>query len=270
MSSKNDKAKKAKPSNFKFKIDAGTVLLWTGGAANVTMWIGAFSSTESKGPVGEWINLYFLPILGSLSGLAMGITAVAGLVFVLSRFAGMQPTYERKVRGKDEMKTYTNYRYWMTLGILVLFFGLSFGLLAPFAFAQLSGATSLYGVLGDMWARWWSVARIVAADLILGGVALVTGSHSGATRSAGEPTSSEPLSGKSGGSANRSAKGSSRSANGAKKRAVAGAVFVCPHAGAGCDVTKGTQEAINAHAGRCKFKPTISMPVDTPAQKVEK
>lgn len=262
--------KKKKTSKVGFKFDAGTFLLWTGGAANVTMWIGAFSSTEAKGPVGEWINLYFLPILGSLSGLAMGITAVAGLVFVLSRFSGMQPTYERKVRGKDEFKTYTNYRYWMTLSILVLFFVLSFALLAPFAFAQLSGAESLYGVLGDVWARWWSVARIVASDLILGGVALVMGVHPGANRSAGEQTSSESLSGKSGDTANRSAGGSGRSAKPGKRKAVAGAVFACPHTGAGCNVTKGTQEAINAHAGRCKFKPTISMPADVHVEKVEK
>lgn len=38
--------------------------------------------------------------------------------------------------------------------------------------------------------------------------------------------------------------------------------FECKYAGAGCTRTFITQEAANAHAGRCGFKPTIAMPVD--------
>lgn len=167
---KKEKAKK-------ISIDFGTVLLVTGALANVTMWIGAFSSTEAKGPVGEWIAMYLLPILGSVSGLAMGITAVAGLVLVMIRLSAMQPTFERKVRGKDEYKTLVNYRYWMTVGVLVLLLIASWALLAPFAFTQLSGAGNLYTVMGDRWSRWWAFGRIVAADLVIVGLALVQGQH---------------------------------------------------------------------------------------------
>lgn len=251
-------------------LDLGTVLLWTGAFANVTMWIGAFSSTEAQGPVGDWIRVYFLPALGSLSGLAMGITAVAGLVFVLVRFAAMTPTYERKVRGKDEYKTHVNYRYWMTVVVLVVLVIVSWALLSPFAFAQLSGAENLYQVMGDQWSRVWSVGRIVAADLVLGGISLVNGAHLGANRSAGEPGASGSLSGTSESLRSSSAKGSGRSAKVSAKKAAAGAVYACPHAGAGCEVTKPTQQAVNAHAGRCKFKPIAVMPADAPAQKVER
>lgn len=170
--------KETKKANF--KIDLGSLLLITGALANVTMWIGAFSSTEAQGPVSMWINGYLLPTLGSLSGLAMGITAVSGLIFILARIASMQPTYERKTRGKDEYKTYVNYRYWMTVGVLALLVVVSWALLAPFAFSQLSGAANLYQVMGVTWSRWWSIGRVVAADLVIGGVALVQGAHPGA------------------------------------------------------------------------------------------
>lgn len=257
-----------KKSNVRFEFE--TALLWLGGFANITMWVGAFSSTEVDGPVGDWIRIYLLPVLGSLSGLAMGITAVAGLVLVLVRFSQMQPTYERKVRGKDEMKTYVNYRYWLTLAVSIVLLIIPSLLLSPVAFAQLSGAKDIYSVMGDRWARFWAVGRIVAADLVLGGIALVQGVHPGANRSAGEPGASGSLSGKSESARGGSAKGSGRSAKVSAKKAAAGAVYACPHAGAGCEVTKPTQEAINAHSGRCKFKPIAVMPSDAPAQKVER
>lgn len=249
--------KKDKTKPFSFHFDLGTFLLVTGALANVTMWIGAFSSTEAKGPVGDWINAYLLPILGSVSGLAMGITAVAGLVFVLVRFAGMQPTYERKVRGKDEYKTHVNYRYWMTLAVLIVLVIVSWALLAPFAYAQLSGSQSLFTVMGDTWSKAWAVGRIVAADLVLGGIALVMGAHPGANRSAGEQPSSNSLSEGSGTSATRSATKSGRSAKAAKPAAI----VPCRYAGAGCERT-GSQPAMNAHARSCRFKPTIVMPVE--------
>lgn len=177
-----------KKEKKKIKIDFGTVLLITGGLANITMWIGAFSSTEAKGPVGEWIATYLLPILGSVSGLAMGITAVAGLVLVMVRLSAMQPTFERKVRGKDEYKTLVNYRYWMTVGVLVLLIIASWALLSPFAFAQLSGSQNLYIVMGDGLSRWWAFGRIAAADLVIIGLALVQDTHAG-TQSDGKPQS---------------------------------------------------------------------------------
>jgi len=236
-----------KEKTKKISIDFGTVLLITGGLANITMWIGAFSSTEAKGPVGTWISAYLLPILGSVSGLAMGITAVAGLILVLVRLSAMQPTYERKVRGKDEYKTLVNYRYWMTVGVLVLMVIASWALLAPFAFTQLSGSDSLYTVMGDRWSRWWAFGRIVAADLVLGGIALVRGTHAGANRTAGDGATSNTQSDGKQPTANRSA----RSAKKSKPQSNT----ACRFAGAGCARTFASQNAANAHARSCEFKP---------------
>ena len=44
----------------------------------------------------------------------------------------------------------------------------------------ISGAESLFAVLGDQWSAVWSVGRILAADLAMGAVALVHGVQLGA------------------------------------------------------------------------------------------
>jgi hypothetical protein len=250
-----------KETRKKFGFDFGKSILVTGTLANIPLWIGAFSSTETQSAVSEWIQLVMMPVLGSVAGMMMGLTSAAGLVFVISRLATMQPTIERKVRGKDEYRTITNTRYWMTVGVLVTLLVVSIALLSAYELGRLSGTDSLYDVLGSTWARWWAVGRVLAADLILAGVALVSGVHPGAaTRSAGEQTTSGTTSGAS----NRSAGKSGRSPKPAKVTAI----VPCRYAGAGCTRT-GSQPAMNAHARACQFKPTISMPVET-AQKVEK
>ncbi len=247
-------AKNTKP---KVNIDLGTVLLITGALANVTLWVGAFSSTEATGPVSDWIKNILMPILGSVAGFAMGVTAVSGLVLVLWRLSAMQPTYERKVRGKDEYKTYVNYRYWITVGVMVLLLVVSWALLSPFEFGRMKGTTSLYEILGETWSRWWAFGRVLAADLILAGVALVSGSHPGANRSATAADGNNSLSDGSSKTTNRSAAGSGRTA----KLAKTVKIVACRYAGAGCERT-GTQNAMNSHAGRCKFKPTVGFQID--------
>lgn len=249
MTTKQTKAKK--------NIDLGTALLITGALANVTLWIGAFSSTEATGPVSMWIQSVLMPILGSIAGFAMGVTAVSGLVLVLWRLAAMQPTYERKIRGKDEYKTHINYRYWMTVSVLVMLLIVSWALLSPFEFGRMKGTTSLYEILGETWSRWWAFGRVLAADLILAGVALVSGSHPGANRSAVAADGATSLSDGSSKAATRSATKSGRSAKPAKPAAI----VPCRYAGAGCERT-GTQPAMNAHARSCRFKPTIVMPME--------
>lgn len=174
-------ANKKKATNKKARkpvhLDLGIFLLGTGALANITIWIGAFVATESKGFIGEWVRTNLLPVLGGISGLSMGLTVTIGLVFVLAKLAGMKPSIEHKVRGKDEYKSVPNVRYygaWAAIGILMI---ISPVLLAPYIFMTISGAVSLFAVLGDTWARVWSVGRIVAADLALGAIALVQGVH---------------------------------------------------------------------------------------------
>jgi hypothetical protein len=45
--------------------------------------------------------------------------------------------------------------------------------------------------------------------------------------------------------------------------------IICRYAGAGCDRTFASQNAANAHARTCGFKPTVAMPIDV-SQKANK
>jgi hypothetical protein len=170
-----------------------------------------------------------------------------GLVYVLGRLAKMQPTYERKVRGKDEYKTHANIKFYTTLASMILLLVISLALLSPLELVNVAGEDSLYSALGSRTAGWWwSVGRVAAADLALAAIALVHGVPLGAAAAPLSKPQSDGSDSVSGSSA--------RKKNRSSKRNGGSAVFPCPHTSAGCDVTKPTQEAINAHAGRCKYK----------------
>ena len=167
---------KSKTQKRKFEFDLGLLLLITGALANVTIWIGAFVSTEESGPIGVWVREVLLPVLGGVSGLSMGITVTVGLVYVLARLSQLKPTLEQKVRGtKKKYKVIPNPRFYTAWGSIILLLIISPGLLAPYVFMIISAKPDIYAVLGDSWARVWSVGRIVAADLALSAVALVYG-----------------------------------------------------------------------------------------------
>ncbi len=173
-----------------FKLDFGIFLLITGALANVTLWIGAFVSTEAAGPISQWVRDIFLPILGGISGLAMGITIAAGLVYVLGRLSKLKPMLERKMRGTDKYKEIPNIRFWGAAVAISLLLIISPALLAPYVYMTISNAGNLFEVLGQNWAGIWSVGRIVAADLALAAVALVHGVQLGASGSDGHPARS--------------------------------------------------------------------------------
>jgi hypothetical protein len=173
----------------RFHFDFGIFLLITGALSNVTLWVGAFVATEAQGSVSVWVRNAFLPVLGGISGLAMGITVAAGLVYVIAKLNNMKPTNERKVRGKDEYKSTPNIRFYGAWSAIVMLLVISPALLAPYVYMTISGAGSLFQVLGEMWAGVWSVGRIVAADLAMGAVALVHGVHFGASAPGGQTAS---------------------------------------------------------------------------------
>lgn len=180
------KKKSKKKSNF--NLDFGTFLLITGVLSNIPLWIGAFTSTDAQGPVSVWISDYALPVLGGISALAMAFTLSAGLVYVISHLSKMQPTFERKLRGKDEYKTHVNYRFYGALSAVVLLLSISLALLSPLALMLVAGKPTLYIVLGDQWAGWWSFGRVGAADLALVAIALVHGVQFGALAGVGSTT----------------------------------------------------------------------------------
>lgn len=176
-----------KENKKKFKMDFGTFLLITGALANVPLWIGAFISTDAQGVVIVWIREMALPVLDSLAAVAMGITVAFGLVYVVVRLSKMKPTLETKVRGKDEYKSSPNIRFYGAVIALVLLLTISASLLSPIELLKLSSAQTLFDVLGTEWAGWWSLGRVVAADLALGAIALVHGVQFGATDATAAP-----------------------------------------------------------------------------------
>lgn len=174
-------AKDAKVKGSSLRFDLGLFLLATGAMSNITIWIGAFMSSEAESPINHFVSLWLLPILGGISGLAMALTVAIGIVFVIAKLNAMKPTLDRKVAGKKKgtkiTKTFPNPRYYMGWGSIVLLLGISAAMLPPQVYMMMSGKPTLYAVLGDRWAGLWSVARVLAADLAMGAIALVQGVH---------------------------------------------------------------------------------------------
>lgn len=219
----------------------GTVLLGGAALVNLARWVGIYTFTKNAP---AWVAMV-VPWLDAISGLFTGLVIAGGLAFISHRLGALQPFTPK---GKPVM------RFWMTavggLAILVM----SAFLLPPYV--RMTMPEALRVEIGNL--NVWSVMAVLVGDLIVVAIAGADSKAAGFTRSADDQKPSESLSG-----------AGKKGSGGSKKKATGAAVYVCPHAGAGCEVTKLTQEAINAHSGRCKFKPTISMPVDID-QKAEK
>jgi len=67
----------------------------------------------------------------------------------------------------------------------------------------------------------------------------------------------------------RSAKTSDGRKSLVKKSAISAGDYACPYTANGCTETKATQNAINAHAGRCKFKLVINDTVFSKSENVK-
>jgi len=219
-----------KKSRFHF----GTVLLSLAALVNLARWIGLFTFSEHAP---AWIR-DVIPWLDAVSGLFTGLAVAGGLAFVAHRLGSLQPF---TAKGRPVM------RFWGALisavGILVL----SAFLLPPYI--RMTMPDELKLEISDLGT--WSVMAVLVGDLIIVTIALADGKSAGFTRSAKKPPKKT-----------RSAKPSGRSAKPSEKQAI----VHCRYEGAGCKRT-GTQNAMNAHARSCEFKPTISMPVEARAEK---
>lgn len=160
-----------------FRFDLGLALLITGAMANLPVWIGAFMASDAQGEISLWVHNVLLPFLAGISAIAMGLTVTGGLVYSIVRLGSMKPTIEHKIRNKDEYKSIVNVRFYIAWGSVIILIVISPALLAPFVYMMVSGSESLFSVLGDPWSAVWSVGRVLAADLAMGAVALVTGVH---------------------------------------------------------------------------------------------
>ncbi len=225
----------------------GTVLLGFAALVNLARWVGIYTFTNNSP---SWVQ-ELIPVLDAISGLCTGLVIAGGLAFISHRLGALQPLTPK---GKPVM------RFWITaicgMAILVM----SAFLLPPYV--RMTMPEVLREEIGNL--HVWSVMAVLVGDLIVVAIAGADSKAAGFTRSTDEQKPSESLSGTSKPAANGSARKSKRSANRAKP--LTG--IECPHAGAGCGFT-GSQNAVNAHAGRCKFKPTISMPEEVEQKAVK-
>lgn len=222
----------------------GTFLIILAALSNAGRWVGMYLVSDNA-PTWVWSVTPFLNILSALS---TAMVIAGGLSFVAHRLGNLQPTLERKVRGKEETYTIPNVRFWTAAlagaGILAM----SAFLLPPYIRMMLPDELS--AEIGSVKAS-WSVMSVLVGDLVIVAIAMVDGKAAGFTReqpqSDGTSGASKPQ--KSAGG--RSAKGKIRSAK-----------FECAHAGAGCERVFASQNAANAHSRTCQFKPIASMPAE--------
>lgn len=220
----------------KIKFNFGTVLLGSAGLVNLARWIGLFTFTENAP---AWVQ-EVIPVLDAVSGAFTGLVIAGGLAFIAHRLGALQPFTPK---GKPVV------RFWMTAisGISILV--MSVFLLPPYI--RMTMPQELRDEIPNLGT--WSVMAVLVGDLIVVAIAGADAKSAGFTRSADEQKPSESLSGKSKVAGGRSA-----------KKAKLLATIKCQW----CEFS-GSQNAVNAHSSKCKFKPTISMPVEEKI-KVEK
>lgn len=205
----------------------GTILLGLAAVVNLARWVGMFTLSDTAP---AWV-LNIIPILEAVSGLMTGLTIAGGLAFVAHRMGGLQPFTPK---GKPQM------RFWGALisgaSILVM----SAFLLPPYV--RMMTPEKLRVEIADL--RAWSVMAVLVGDLIIVAIALADGKSAGFTRSADAGTAS-----------GTPATDTTRS--GKKVKPLKAQVMIaCRYEGTGCD-RNGTQNAMNAHAKHCKYKPSI-------------
>lgn len=211
------------------KIKFGTILLVLAALVNLARWTGLFTFSDHA-PV--WVR-DVIPVLDTISGLFTGLAIAGGLAFVAHRLGGLQP-FTPKGRPVT--------RFWGAVVSEVLILILSAFLLPPYI--RMTTPSQLRAEIPNL--NTWSVMAVLVGDFVIVAIALADGKAAGFTRSKPERPQK------------------SRSAKGSKKEKI----VECKYAGAGCKRT-GSQNAMNAHARSCEFKPTISMPKEVTSEVVK-
>lgn len=212
----------------------GTILLVLAALVNLARWTGLFIFSNHAP---AWVR-DVIPVLDAISGLFTGLAIAGGLAFVSHHLGRLQPFTPK---GRPVM------RFWgavlSEIGILVM----SAFLLPPYI--RMTTPQELRVEISNI--NTWSVMAVLVGDFIIVAVALADGKSAGFTRSKPERPQKS-----------RSAKKKARSATSSKARAS----FNC-HYAPSCQRTFFSQNAANAHARGCIFKPTISMPIEEKAQR---
>lgn len=202
--------------------------------ANALRLAWAYATADAGG------NVLSMPgVFGSLLGASISV----GTAFVAGKLGGKMT---------NARKTIT----WTVLGLLLI---LEPVILSPITMTHMSVA--MLTLLGPVAGWIWSAILALVPSLVIVGVAVANGGLVEATApkpqsETSEASESQPV------AETGSAKGKSRTSKTSKKADI----VACKYEGAGCTRT-GTQNAMNAHARGCQFKPTISMPAE---QNVEK
>lgn len=221
--------------NKSFNLNFGTILLALAALVNLARWIGIYTYTKNAP---EWVSMV-IPVLDAISGLFTGLVIAGGMAFIAHRLGSLQPLTPK---GKPVM------RFWMTaiggLAILIM----SAFLLPPYV--RMTMPDDLRKEIKNL--DVWSTMAVLVGDLIVVAIAGADSKAAGFTRSADEQPHSKPQSETSGVAKTRSATKSERSAKDKQPLVL----VACRYEGAGCK-KKGTQNAMNAHAPHCEFKPSI-------------
>ena len=226
-----------KPKDLKF----GTILLSLAALVNLARWTGLFTFSDHAP---AWVR-EVIPFLDTISGLFTGLAIAGSLAFVSHRLGMLQPFTPK---GRPVM------RFWGALVSEVLILVLSAFLLPPYI--RMTTPAQLRAEISDLGT--WSVMAVLVGDLIIVAIALADGKSAGFTRSKPERPKKT-----------RSAKSSGRSV---KKKSLSKSLseIPCGYAGAGCPRTFASQNAANAHARTCGYKPTIAMPIDVSKKEISR
>ncbi|MDD2923190.1 MAG: hypothetical protein PHQ36_12965 [Anaerolineales bacterium] len=200
------------------KFDVGKMLIWCAAAFQAYQFGRALNVYDPAGWNIAGVNI---------GGLILGVIVNVVVVTASTRLPSL--------KGKSRI-----WAAWVGFGVLIL---LSPSLVAPAIYLLLKHLP-----IDPGWIVFLSIGLSSAPDLAIALSGFVAGKSLVHLLSDDEPPLKKPLSETSG----RSAKPSGRSAKGSKPLVL----IACRYEGSGCKQT-GTQNAMNAHAPHCKFKPTI-------------
>lgn len=184
-------------------------------------------------------NILSMP---GMFGLVMGAVVSVGTAFVAGKLGA------RLTKARTRLT-------WIAFVMLLV---LEPVILAPITMTDMPTAlTDTLGGRGGVMAWIWSAVLALVPSLVLAGTAIANGGLVEA--SAQRPQNAEAAD--ASGESETKKPTAKRNANG-KPLSKPQSEIPCRHAGAGCERTFQSQNAANAHARGCAFRPTVSMPVD--------
>lgn len=209
----------------------GTLLIILAALSNVGRWVGMYLVSDNA-PMWVWT---VTPWLNIVSALSTALVIAGGLSFVAHRLGNLQPTLERKVRGREEKRTFPNIRFWTAAVAGIGILAMSAFLLPPYIRMMLPAELSAQ--IGNVKA--WSVMSVLVGDMVIVAIAMVDG------KSAGFTSQSVAGSSKSNAGATESSKRVRTSAKGPMKSVAVASKY--PRKCDYCDELLASSNAVGGH-----------------------